>query len=91
MPTQELKKGTLLTIKRQSIVLSFNRTDVVTAQPKYDGVVFQLKHGMTIEFTDQYLPTEAKDLICNSLNSFPTANIQVDFDNYRKPVVASVS
>jgi hypothetical protein len=91
MPTQELKKDTVLTIKKQSIVFKVNRTDVVTAQPKYDGVVFQLKHGMLVDFTDQFLPTEAKDLICNSLNSFPNANIEVNFDNYKKPVSASVS
>jgi hypothetical protein len=88
---QELKKDTVLTIKKQSIVFKINRTDVVNAQPKYDGVVFQLKYGMLVDFTDQFLPTESKDLICNSLNSFPTADIEVDFDNYRKPVSAKVS
>lgn len=91
MATQELKKDTTLTIKRQGIIFKVNRSDIVSAQPKYDGVVFQLKHGLMIDFTDSYMPPESKDLICNSLNSFPTANIVVDFDNYRKPVVATVT
>jgi hypothetical protein len=88
---QELKKDTVVTIKKQNIVLKVNRSDVVAADPTYDGVLFQLKHGMTIQLTDSFLPSEAKQLISNSINSFPNADLLVNFDNYKKPVVASVS
>ena len=87
---QELKKDTSVTIKKQGIVLTVDRSNIVTADPTYDGVLFQLKHGISIQLTDSYLPSEAKQLISNSLNSFPNANLLVDFDNYKKPVVASV-
>jgi hypothetical protein len=88
---QELKKDTVITIKKQSLVLKVNRTDVIAADPTYDGVLFQLKHGMIIQLTDSFLPSESKQLIANSINSFPNANLLVDFDNYKKPIVASVT
>jgi len=88
---QELKKDTVVTIRKQNIVLKVNRSDVIVADPTHDGVMFQLKHGMIIQLTDSFLPSEAKQLISNSINSFPNANLLVDFDNYKKPVVASVS
>lgn len=91
MATKELKKGTVLTIKRQSITFKVNRTDVVSAQPKHDGVVFQLNHGLLIDYTDGYMPASAKELICNSLDSMPNCDLVVDFDNYRKPISGTVS
>lgn len=92
MATQDLKKDTVLTIKRQNMIpIKINRSDIVAADPTHDGVMFQLKYGLTIQFTDSYMTSEAKQLISNSINSFPNANLLVDFDNYKKPVVASVS
>lgn len=86
---QELKKETIATVKRQSILLKLNRSDIVSADPTYDGIMFQMKYGIMIQFTDAFMPSEAKQLISNSVNSFPNANLIIDLDNYRKPVVAS--
>jgi len=80
-----------LTVKKGQIeIVKTDRANLVEAKQTYDGIILIFKENFTVSYTDNYMPTPAKDLIINTLNSFITANITVDLSNYNKPVFASV-
>jgi len=85
----DLTKGTMITIKKRDTIFKLKRSSVVTADPTYDGIMFQMQDGLLLQYTDQFMTSEAKQLISNSVNSFPNANLMVDLDNYKRPVVAT--
>jgi len=73
-----------VTIKRGTIVVKSDRTDLIQIDETYDGIVFSFKSGLHVQITDQFLPTETKVLIKNA-NTFPKGNLVFDLNNYRKP------
>jgi len=64
------------------------RSNLITVEPAHDGVVFTFKEGIQLYVTDQYMPAFAKDVMQNTSNSFPVADLIFDLANYRQPVVA---
>jgi len=73
-----------VTIKRATMNMVMDRTDLVQVDQTHDGVAFSFKHGVHITVTDQFMPNEAKDLI-KAANSFPKGNIIFDLNSYKKP------
>ena len=53
-------------------------------------LVFNFKNNAHLYFTDSYLPAGAKELMKNTSNNFPLANLAFDLANYSKPVTAEV-
>lgn len=76
-----IKKGQMEFIKTE-------RSNLLNAEPSHDGVVFTFKGGLQVYATDQYMPLHTKEIIKNTSNSFPTANLIFDLSNYTKPVIA---
>jgi hypothetical protein len=74
-----IKKGTMELVKT-------DRSNLMTAEPSHDGVVFTFKQGFQLYLTDNYMPIHTKDIIRNTSNSFPTANLIFDLSNYNQPV-----
>jgi len=75
-----IKKGTMELVKTE-------RSNLINAEQSHDGVVFTFKGGIQVYCTDQYMPISTKDVIRNTANSFPTANLIFDLLNYNKPVL----
>ncbi len=75
-----IKKGTMELIKT-------DRSNLITAEQSHDGVVFTFKGGFQVYYTDQYMPIHTKDIIRNTSNSFPTANLIFDLLDYNRPVI----
>ena len=75
-----IKKGTMELVKTE-------RSNLLNAEQSHDGVVFTFKQGIQIYCTDQYMPNHTKDIIKNTSNSFPTANLTFDLANYNRPVL----
>lgn len=73
-----IKKGTM------ELVMT-DRSNLITAEPSHDGVVFTFKGGIQVYCTDNYMPVHTKELIRNTTNSFPTANLIIDVANYNQP------
>lgn len=73
-----------VTIKRATMNMVMDRTDLVQVDQTHDGVAFSFKHGVHIIVTDQFMPNETKDLIKNA-NAFPKGNVIFDLNNYKKP------
>lgn len=74
-----IKRGLMELVKTE-------RSNLINAEQSHDGVVFTFKGGFQLYCTDQYMPVHTKDLIRNTSNSFPTANLVFDLANYNKPV-----
>lgn len=74
-----------VTIKRGSINISTDRTDLIVIDQTHDGIAFSFKYGIHIQVTDQFMPTETKDRI-KAADSLPKGNIIFDLNNYNKPV-----
>jgi len=73
-----------VTIKRATMIMVMDRTDLVQVDQTYDGVAFSFKHGVHVTITDQNMPNEAKDLI-KAANQFPKGNVVFDLNSYKKP------
>ena len=75
-----IKRGLMELVKTE-------RSNLINAEQSHDGVVFTFKGGFQLYCTDQYMPVNTIDLIRNTSNSFPTANLVFDIANYNKPVL----
>ena len=71
-------------------IVKTDRANLIEAKQTYDGIILIFKENFTLSYTDNYMPSPAKDLIVNTLNSFANANITVDLGNYNRPVTATV-
>ena len=74
-----IKKGSMKFVETE-------RSNLIIAEQTHDGVVFTLKGGIQVYCTDNHMPNHAKEIIVNTTNSFPTANLIFDLANYKKPV-----
>ena len=80
-----------VTIRKGSMELvNMDRKDLLEVNPTHDGINFVFKNNAYLYFTDAYLPAGAKEIMKNTSNSFPTANLAFDLANYAKPVLAEV-
>ena len=75
-----IKKGSMKFVETE-------RSNLIIAEQTHDGVVFSLKGGIQIYCTANDMPNHTKDIIKNTSNSFPTANLVFDLSNYNRPVV----
>jgi hypothetical protein len=79
-----IKKGLMELVKT-------DRSNLINAEQSHDGVVFSFKGGIQIYCTDQYMPLHTKDLIKNTTNNFPNANLIIDLANYNHPVSTEIT
>lgn len=79
--------GDTLIIKKGSMkIVDTERSNLIIAEQTHDGISFTLKGGIQIYCTDNRMPNHTKEIIVNTSNSFPTANLVFDLINYVKPV-----
>jgi hypothetical protein len=74
-----------VTIKRATMLLQMDRTDLIQVDQTPDGVAFTFRHGVHIIVSDQNMPNEAKDMM-KVADQFPKGNIIFDLNSYKKPV-----
>ncbi len=73
-------------IKKQTIILSILRSDLVEVKETGDGIVFNLQGGMHLTLIEPNMPLEIKRAIFNAVQSFNNVNLDIDLMNYRTPV-----
>ena len=84
MARVNIRKGTMN-------LVDMDRSDLIEVKSSHDGMVFIFKNNAHLYFTDSYLPANSKELMTNTSNNFPLANLKFDLANYAKPVVAEIS
>ncbi len=81
------EKETKIIIKKGSMKLELDRKDLVEVCETHDGVVFNLKDGLQLQYTDQYMPHSMKEILRSTSNHFENQKIIFDLDNKRQPAM----
>lgn len=77
-----------ITIKQGELELKVPRSELVEVSETADGVCFNFKGGVSVMKVDNFMPAGVKNLIKNTCDSYPLANLIVDLGNYDRPVFA---
>jgi len=85
-----LEKVKSLKIKRGKFEIVLDRRSIFSVDPTYDGIVFNFQEGLHLTCVDSGMPNTMKELIKNSINSLPSANLVVDLLNYSRPIHGDV-
>jgi hypothetical protein len=82
---------TKIIIKKGSMNLEVDRSDLVEVLETHDGVAFNFKGGVQLYYTDQFMPTAAKQIMQNTSNSYPEKKLVFNLDNMNKPVLVDAT
>jgi len=77
----------LIIRKGEMEIINTDRSNLISVDQSHDGISFIFKNGIQVYATDNDMPIYTKDLIRNTTNSFPTANLTINLSNYNKPVL----
>jgi hypothetical protein len=80
------EKKVKVIIKKGSMNLEIDRSELVEVSETHDGVAFNFKGGIQLYFTDQFMPQAMKELMKNTSNHFGNHKLIFDLDNQRTPV-----
>lgn len=83
MSTEEKKKENVVIVKG-NVKISCDRTDLILVDQTPDGIVINLKGGLAVNYTDQYMPMNVKEVIKQSVNHM-SGNLEINLNNYIKP------
>jgi len=72
-------------IKKGSMLLEANRSDLVEVSETHDGIAFNFKGGIQLYYTNDFMPVGMKEVIRNTSNHFDNQKIIFDLDNERQP------
>lgn len=72
-------------IKKGSIEVTLDRSDLIQVEETADGVVFNFKEGLHLYLTDPDMPISAKNLMKVTADRFSTNKIFFDLADYNTP------
>ena len=78
-------------IKKGTIEIRSNRSDLVEVEPTPDGAVFKFMKGILVYITDANMPIHSKDLMKNAHIGFSKGNLIFELDSYDKPVTVDAT
>ena len=74
-----------LSIKKGSIDIELPRSSLINITQCPDGLVFNFKNCY-FYLTDAEMPNNIKNLISTSYDSFKFGDVEINLDNYRRPI-----
>lgn len=78
-------------IKKGTVEIRSNRSDLVEIEPTPDGAVFKFMKGVLLHITDANMPIHTKDLMRNAHNGFSKGSLIFELDSYDKPVTVDAT
>jgi hypothetical protein len=78
-------------IKKGSMNLEVKRSDLVEVNETHDGIVFNFKDGLSLYYTNNYMPQGMKEILKNTSNHFADKKIIFDLDNESKPAMVDAT
>jgi hypothetical protein len=79
-----------VTIKKGTMNLTVDRSELVEIADTHDGMVFNFKGGVHLYNTDPNMSLQTKGLI-RAADGFPKGDIVIDLANYQKPATVNIS
>jgi hypothetical protein len=76
-----------IVIKRGKFNLTIDRNELIEVTETHDGISFLFKNGLQLYYTDTYMPSEYKQLVKRTTDSFNSKRTIIDLDNKRNPVL----
>lgn len=73
-------------VQKGGSVFKTKRSNFVSCSETADGVVFQMKDGLLLHYTDNQMDNGTKMKIKLTIDSMSSGNILVDLDNKRNPI-----
>lgn len=83
-----MAKEKTMTIRHGNFSLTIPRSELVEVSETAEGVNFSFKNGLMLSKFDNFMPSSAKQLIKNTSDNFPNANIEINLENYKQPAKA---
>lgn len=80
-----------VTIKRGTVEVKCNRSDLIEVLETADGIAFTLKGNIQYYFTEQFMQDSTKKMIKQATDNFPGASIIINLDNPRSPVLVDAT
>lgn len=76
-------------IKKGTVVVEMDKSDLIEAEQTSDGIVFNLKGGMQLYNVDVYMELTTKNLIISG-TKIPKGNLLIDLNNPKQPAVVEL-
>lgn len=86
----ENKKDTVL-IKKESLKITLDRSDLSEIKETPDGVIFNFKFGYSLVVVDNYMPLDYKGRIRAADTAFAKGSLVFDMNNRTNPVTIDLS
>jgi len=78
-------------IKKGSIEVSSDRSDLIQVEETADGIVFNFKYGLHLYLTDPDMPLSTKSLIKVSSDRLSGNKMVFDLSDYQRPAKIDVT
>lgn len=78
---------TKIIIKKGSISVSLDRSELIELVETPDGINFNFKHGLSLNVVDMNMPIHTKSIMKNTSDSFPGKKIIFNLESYDKPAM----
>lgn len=85
------EKQHTVSIKKGTVKITAERTDLVNISETPDGVVFNFKGNLSLHLTDLHMPRDMKSRIRTADSLFTVGSLTFDLDNYPTPVVVDTT
>ncbi len=82
--SEKEKKKENVTITKANVTITCDRMDLILVDQTPDGIIINLKGGLAVNYTDQYMPIEVKERVKQAVNHM-SGNLEINLDNYLKP------
>ncbi len=79
------EKKAIVKIKKGTLHLEVDRSELVEVSETHDGIAFNFKGGLQLYYTDQFMPQGMKEVIKNTSNHFDAQTLIFDLDDQRQP------
>ena len=83
--------NTQIEIKRGSLLLTVNRSDLVDISETHDGVAFNFKGGLQLYYTNNFMPQGSKQIMAITADGYPGKKLVFNLDNLNKPVLVDAT
>lgn len=74
-------------IKVKDTIVNSSSEALIEVNETPDGVVFSFKGGLSVMFTDPYMPSSAKQIVKNTADHMQGKKIVFELDNPKRPAM----